>query len=256
MYFKPEVAVTDWQDVLNFINSHPLGLLTTAIPFPGQSTIQASHLPFTFTSPYDTPTANPISVSHNTEGVFNLDSNTDLGTLQCHLARANPQAKALLSLSSTSKEEVLVVFGDSSNGDGYISPQWYKETKPRTGKVVPTWNYSELQLYGVATVLPSPHGIVTELTNLHEGRYVEKVGKGEGEEWRVSDAPKGYIDVLKRAIVGVEIKVTKIGFKLKMSRDKGEVDRKGVVEGLEGLKTEGAMRIAETVERLGAYKKT
>lgn len=151
---------------------------------------------------------------------------------------------------------MLVVFGDSSNGDGYISPQWYKETKPRTGKVVPTWNYSELQLYGVATVLPSPHGIVTELTNLHEGRYVEKVGKGEGEEWRVSDAPKGYIDVLKRAIVGVEIKVTKIGFKLKMSRDKGEVDRKGVVEGLEGLKTEGAMRIAETVERLGAYKKT
>lgn len=263
MYLRPEVIVSDWKAVERFLSTHSLGLLTTAIPLSGQSTIQASHLPFTFHPPSSPPlTAQEITPStslsaNSLHGTWNASDGTCLGTLQCHLARANPQAKALLhhfQSQPNSQEEVLVVFSDPLNGAGYISPQWYVETKPATGKTVPTWNYSELQIYGQISQL-SPEGLSTlvrDLSDKHEREYVDKVGKED--VWKVEDAPKRYIELLEKAIVGMEVKVTKVGFKVKMSKEKVEADRTGVVEGLREVGGDAA-RVADLVESLGPVKK-
>ncbi|EST09850.1 Transcriptional regulator PAI 2-type [Kalmanozyma brasiliensis GHG001] len=259
MYLRPEVIVSDWSAVERFLRTHALGLLTTAIPHAGQSTIQASHLPFHFVPPSSPPqtiqeTSSASLSSNSILGTWNCSANQDLGLLRCHLARANPQAKALLAyFEQHESEEVLIVFTDPHNDDGYITPQWYIETKPSTAKTVPTWNYSELQVYGSIHPLPREglSRLIRDLSNTHEQSYVDKVGKNE--TWKVEDAPEKYIDLLERAIVGFEVRVTKVGFKCKMSREKGEGDRQGVIDGLRSV---GQNELAELTERLGPMKKT
>ncbi|SPO20790.1 related to transcriptional regulator [Ustilago trichophora] len=266
MYLRPETVVNDWSQVEHFIRSNPLGLLTTSIPLSGQSTIQASHLPFLFTSPVETPCCSSELSNTLKNSVGGIWNQGDLGLLRCHLSRSNPQAKALLSRfnhqgnrndAKIEKEEVLVIFSDPNNQFGYISPQWYKSTKPSSGKTVPTWNYSELQLYGHISLI-SPSEIVRHLSDTHEHLLAEKLGKNSNQQiWSLDDAPKSYIQVLERAIIGLEIKITKIGFKMKMSREKNEGDRKGVLEGLRGVpaeKGEGEAKVADLVERLGPMK--
>ncbi|GAK62447.1 uncharacterized protein PAN0_001d0647 [Moesziomyces antarcticus] len=248
MYLRPEVEVTDWEVVEQFLANHPLGLLTTAIAVSGQPTIQASHAPFLFTPPSQHPIKNDKWTS--TSGTWSRDGDNDLGVLRCHLARANPQAKVLLA--ATSSDEILVVFSDPTNQAGYISPQWYIETKPATAKTVPTWNYSELQIYGHARIVPTEQ-VVEDLSDLHENRLVEANPKSH--VWKVSDAPEAYIKRLHAAIVGIEITITSVACKFKMSRDKNDADRQGVVEGLKGAGNDAADKIADTVQRLGSFKK-
>ncbi|CDR98660.1 uncharacterized protein SPSC_02461 [Sporisorium scitamineum] len=257
MYMRPETVVSDWDAVESFLSEHSLGLLTTAIPLSGQSTLQSSHLPFLFLPPSTPPlTANATaSTSTNSvDGTWNCgpDGDVDLGKLQCHIARSNPQAKALLSVQAG--EEVLVVFSSPLNQAGYMSPQWYLETKPSTAKTVPTWNYSELQIYG--TISPTPPAVLSQIVrrlgDKHERKYADKVGTAQ--VWTVDDAPPKYIELLERAIVGFEVKITKVGFKMKMSREKSVGDRKGVLEGLRRVGGE-AGEVADLVERLGPMKK-
>lgn len=265
MYLRPEVIVSDWNAVERFLFTNSLGLLTTSIPLTGQSTIQASHIPFHFVPPATQPPTTqeshsaPLS-SNSIHGTWNSDSGkVDLGKLRCHLTRANPQAKSLLSFFSSSpsstEQEVLIVFSDPVNQAGYISPQWYTETKPATGKVVPTWNYSELQIYGTISPLSSTalSQLVRDLSDTHEQKYVTKVGK-EGV-WKVEDAPEKYIEILERAIVGMEVTVTKVGFKCKMSQEKGEPDRQGVLAGLREVGGD-AQRMAALSQDLGPLNKT
>ncbi|TKY90456.1 hypothetical protein EX895_000454 [Sporisorium graminicola] len=257
MYMRPETVVSEWSAVEEFLGEHSLGLLTTAIPLAGQATLQASHLPFLFLPPgTPPPVAESVGTTSNNsvDGTWNSgpDDTLDLGRLQCHLARSNPQAKALLSLSAP--EEVLVVFSSPLNHAGYISPQWYTTTKPATAKTVPTWNYAELQVYG--RILPTDSATLAQITralsDTHERKYADQTQKAE--VWSVDDAPESYVRLLQRAIVGMQIKITKIGLKMKMSRDKGVGDREGVLEGLRGVGGE-AGRVADLVERLGPMKR-
>ncbi|SNX81535.1 related to transcriptional regulator [Melanopsichium pennsylvanicum] len=264
MYLRPETVVSDWTEVERFLEALPLGLLTTAIPLAGQPTIQASHLPLLFTPPSRAPATvaevsqTPISsTSTSFSGTWNSNPNSstnfDLGILRCHLSRGNPQAKALLSQAEqtcTENEEVLAVFSDPTNIAGYISPQWYKATKPDTGKVVPTWNYTELQLYGHPTIV-SPSQIVRDLSDKHEQLYANKVNKQE--KWKVEHAPREYTDLLERAIIGLEIKINRVGFKCKMSTEKAEGDRTGVIEGLRDLGGEAAI-MGDLVEKRASTK--
>ena len=255
MYLRPEVISTDWSDAVRFIESHHLGLLTTAIPLSGQPTIQATHIPFLFDAPGTAPTTAVENINNiatnSTTGIWN---GGDLGKLRCHLARSNPQAKALLSVPelSLASEEILVVFSDPNNAAGYVTPQWYIETKPATAKTVPTWNYAELQLYGHAR-LTSPSQIVRDLSDQEEKKYADKTQNG-GKCWKVEDAPANYIEIKERAIVGVEITITKAAFKLKMSRENTNGDRKGVIDGLRQLGGHAEKEMADTVERLGPLK--
>jgi transcriptional regulator len=145
------------------------------------------------------------------------------GSLIGHLARANPQWK-----TADTSVEALAIF---SGPDGYITPSWY-ETKRETGKVVPTWNYVTIQVRGRISFQEDSdalRGIVTQLTERHEAE--------RAAPWAVADAPVDFIAGQLRAIVGLRLEITAISAKWKMSQNRSDADRAGVVE---GLRAEGA----------------
>ncbi|HEY5362576.1 MAG TPA: FMN-binding negative transcriptional regulator [Aestuariivirga sp.] len=149
---------------------------------------------------------------------FILDAvSAPFGVLSCHVARANRQWKNL------DGQNVLAVFQGPQT---YISPSLY-ETKRETGKVVPTWNYVMVQVKGVASVHEDHAWLSTQiraLTQTHEA--------GRSAPWAVDDAPEGYIESQMNGIVGIEIPISSIEGKWKMSQNRPEADRQGVAEGL------------------------
>lgn len=153
--------------------------------------------------------------------LFDADG-SEHGRLLGHLARANPQAR-----NSDPGFEALVIF----NGpDGYISPSMYP-TKEIAGEVVPTWNYTTVHASGPLVVHDDPTwtlDLVTRLTNHHEG-IVTAPG---AEAWEVSDAPDAFIEQNLRAIVGIEIPLTSLIGKSKLSQNRPEEDQAGVRRGL------------------------
>lgn len=154
------------------------------------------------------------------------------GTLRCHLARANPQWKALQQSA-----DCLVVF---QGADAYVTPSWYK-TKKDTGKVVPTWNYATVHAWGKARVVEDAAWLranVEAVTRQHE--HARPV------PWEVSDAPADFIDVMLRGIVGVEIEIARIEGKWKVSQNRPEADIVGVHRGMTvEQETEMAALVAE-----------
>lgn len=155
------------------------------------------------------------------------------GVLRCHVARANPQWKAL-----DGKPDALVVFQGAQH---YIHPGWYV-TKRETGKVVPTWNYTMVQVQGVAHVMDDAQWLgrqIRDLTDLMEGGYPKS--------WAVDDAPAPFIDAQVRGIVGIEIAITSIIGKWKVSQNRSEADREGVVAGLDALQDEEARAMSRLV---------
>src|SRR3954468_24224395 len=163
-----------------------------------------------------------------------------LGTLKAHLARANPQWRELDPAA-----EALVIF---QGAESYITPSWY-ETKRETGKVVPTWNYAVVHAYGRIAVKDDEAWLrrhIAELTALNE--------RDRAEPWAVTDAPETFVAAMARAIVGMEIEVARIEGKWKVSQNRPEADRRGVVAGLRAEDSEPARAMAELVEAFGAAK--
>lgn len=139
-------------------------------------------------------------------------------TVIAHLARANDHWKSI----GPGQPTLLVVTGPQA----YVSPTWYA-SKAEHGKVVPTWNYSVVQLTGRATVHDDPNwvrGVVDELVERHEGQ--------RAAPWHTTDAPEKYVHGQLRAIVGVEIAVERVEAKAKLSQNRSDADREGVVRGL------------------------
>ena len=154
--------------------------------------------------------ANPIPCLIYPEG--------DLGTLRLHLARANPQLAELQLV-----EEALVVF---HGPQGYITPAWYA-TKGETGKVVPTWNYLAVHVWGKPAVTEDAAWLrrqVSDLTNFQE--------HGRLEPWAVSDAPDDYVAAQLKGITGVEIPIARMEGKWKLSQNRSAEDRRSVIQGL------------------------
>jgi len=138
--------------------------------------------------------------------------------LRGHVARANSVATRV-----TAGEEVLVVF---RGADHYISPSWY-EAKRIDGKVVPTWNYSLVQVRGRISWFDAPdrvRAIVDDLTRTQESP--------RAAPWSVDDAPADYLATMLRAIVGFEIDVESMSGKFKASQNRSAADRRGVAGGL------------------------
>jgi transcriptional regulator len=155
------------------------------------------------------------------------------GALLGHVARANPQWK-----TADRSVEALAIF---SGPDAYISPGWY-ETKRQTGKVVPTWNYVTIQVRGRISFVEEPQElleIVRRLTELHEN--------GRDAPWAVADAPADFIASQLRAIVGLRLEITEITGKWKMSQNRSEADRAGVIEGLRAEGAPAADAVADLV---------
>jgi transcriptional regulator len=245
MYLRPVHTSLDTPALHAFIHSNPLGVLTTAIKSPDFPTIQSSHIPWVLSPPSST---NPSS----------------LAKLRGHIARANPQAKALIAAANSQgalptgtvlDDEVMVLFTSPTNH--YITPNFYVETKPATGKVVPTWNYAAVQCYGKITVHSSTSGagfLKEQLRDLSALCEQGQMGYGDEEAWKVEEAPESYVGLLSKAIVGVEIEVERIAGKWKMSQELGEGDREGVIRGFEALGTERGADIARVVAERAALK--
>ena len=140
------------------------------------------------------------------------------GTLYGHVARGNLQWRD----TRTGSEALAIFLGP----DAYITPRWY-ETKKENGKVVPTWDYVAIHVRGPITFFHDTtriRDVVTRLTNKHES--------GASDPWEVSDAPRDYIESQLKSIVGFEVAVSRIDGKWKMSQNRPDADRMGVVRGL------------------------
>jgi transcriptional regulator len=157
--------------------------------------------------------------------------------LVMHMAKANRHWRSIEPASPA----LAVVTGP----EAYVSPAWYA-TKAEHGKVVPTWNYSAVHFTGRVTVNHDTDWLreaVTWLTDLHEAR---REASGH-ESWSVDDAPERYVDGQLRAIVGVEFVVEQVEAKAKLSQNRSEADRVGVVA---GLRTEGGARERLMADRM------
>jgi transcriptional regulator len=157
-------------------------------------------------------------------------------TVIAHMAKANPQWRNIDGDSPA----LLICSGP----EAYISPSWYA-SKVEHGRVVPTWNYSAVHLTGTVRVHSDPEwlrGAVEDLTSLHEGH--------RGQPWRVTDAPDTYIDGQLGGIVGLEISVTRVDAKAKLSQNKSEDDQRGVIAGLHAENQAGAEAVACEMSRL------
>ena len=140
----------------------------------------------------------------------------DHGTLLGHVARNNDQWR-LPPLG----EALAIVRGP----DGYVSPGWYA-SKAEHGRVVPTWNYVTAHVYGELIVHDEPgwlRDLVDRLTVKHEA--------AQARPWAATDAPAAYIAGQLRAIVGVELRISRIEAKAKLSQNRPVADIAGVVDG-------------------------
>jgi transcriptional regulator len=141
------------------------------------------------------------------------------GKLQGHVARANPLWKA-----GNVAGEVLVIFqGD----DSYISPSGYA-TKAEHGKVVPTWNYAAVHAYGELRVIDDPHWIFAQISALTAANEAALP-----QPWAVTDAPADYIEKMLGAIVGIEISITRLLGKWKVSQNQPAVNQASLIAALE-----------------------
>ncbi len=140
------------------------------------------------------------------------------GVLRAHVARSNPVWKDVRDGA-----EVLVIFRAE---DAYVTPNWYP-TKHEFHKQVPTWNYRVVHVHGTITIHDDAaflRGLVGRLTLTHEA--------SQPVPWRMDDAPKDYIAAMLKAIVGLEIQITRLVGKFKLSQNRELRDRLSLGEAL------------------------
>ena len=196
MYIPKANEETRLEVLHDLIESHPLASLITM----GPEGLFASHLPMVLERK---------SAKH--------------GVLKAHLSRANTQWRDFRP-----EIQALAIF---SGPEHYISPSWYPEKK-ETGKVVPTWNYAVVHVYGTLKVIEDPAWLLEHLnalTTVNESAFPKP--------WQVSDAPADYVASLLKGIVGLELPIERIEGKWKASQNQPEHNRAGVIEGLEQLNT-------------------
>ncbi|CAI0849061.1 FMN-binding negative transcriptional regulator [Serratia quinivorans] len=207
MYQPASFRDDSLESQIALVRAHPLGMLISY----GEQGLVADPLPF----------------------LIDADEQGNI-VLRAHLSRTNPHWSLLQTL-----QECLVVF---QGREGYVSPGWY-ETKRQTGKVVPTWNYSVVQLRGVPRVTEDAGWLRQQLdglTALQEGR--------QPEPWHIGDAPANYIAAQIRGIVGIEIAVTHREGKWKMSQNRNAEDVEGVIAALRAGDVD-QQQLADEVER-------
>ena len=173
----------------------------------GADGLDADHIPFEF---------EPAEGTH--------------GVLLAHVARANP-----LWQRCPTGSQVMVVF---RGAQAYISPNWYP-SKHEAHRQVPTWNYEVVHAHGKLTVHDDERfvrGIVARLTRRHEA--------AEPRPWKIGDSSPEFIDSMLRNIVGIEIAVTSLACKVKLSQNKEARDRQGAAEQLEAR---GSVELASSM---------
>jgi transcriptional regulator len=218
--YQPSHFVESRPEVLHrLVREHPFGMLVT----DGATGLAANGMPF----------------------LLDADPAGGPGVLRAHVARANPVWK-----EARTDRESLVVFQGTQ---GYVSPAWYP-SKAEHGKVVPTWNYIVVQGRGTVRFVDDKawlRAFVGRLTDTHEAGRLEAEGGRGAPAWAVSDAPDDYVEAMLKAIVGVEIPLSSLVGKWKMSQNRSRADRDGVAAGLGDWPGEEAAAMAQAVRDAG-----
>jgi transcriptional regulator len=154
-------------------------------------------------------------------------SKGDQGTLYAHVARANPQWQTI------TQGEAMAVF---QGPHGYISPSWYK-----THPAVPTWNYAAAHVYGRVAFIDDTAKLEAMMHKL-----VARYESQRPQPWTLAGVPQKFIDGMLKGIVGLEMTVTRIDGKWKLSQNRSTTDRRSVIAALGDSEYEGD-------RTLGAY---
>jgi transcriptional regulator len=232
MYLPRHFTVTDLAQIAGFVDA---ALSADLVTFDGAKPV-STLLPVIWDRPASLADAavgagTAAGASAEVSSGIGAGGEVSYGRLLGHVAIANDQWKT----AQPGAQALAIVHGPQA----YISPSWY-ESKARHGRVVPTWNYEVVHLTGTIAFHQETEwlrALVTRLTQRHE--------RGRHHPWAVSDAPPEYIDGQLRAIVGVELAITSIEAKQKLSQNRSELDRGGVVAGLRGVPGPGPAAIAE-----------
>lgn len=204
MYMPKHFAEPRIEVMHDLMREQPLATLITHSP----AGLDANHVPLNFVA-----------------------NGSPFGTLQGHIARANP-----LWTEIANGIDVLAVF----NGPhAYISPSWYA-TKAQTGKAVPTWNYAVVHAHGTLRVINDEAWLRTQIEALtvhHEASLPHP--------WSVSDAPADYTEKMIAAVIGIEIKITRLTGKWKTSQNQPAENQAGIIE---ALRCNGNSAMADLVE--------
>ena len=162
------------------------------------------------------------------------DDGSEFGLLKGHISRGNAQWHDFVPTV-----DALAIF---SGHQHYISPNWYPG-KIEHGKEVPTWNYAVVHAYGSLKAIEDEQWLLTflnRLTDVHEA--------SSPVPWKVSDAPADFIQTLLHGIVGLELPIRRLEGKWKVSQNRTEEERKGVIEGLAKLDTNESRAMKALVE--------
>jgi transcriptional regulator len=208
MYIPRHNAETRVPVLHRLIRANPLAALVTL----NASGLIASHIPM-------------VLEAGATEAEF--------GTLRGHVSLANSQWR---ELSETT--DALAIFAGPHH---YISTEWYPGTY-EDGKEVPTWNYAVVHACGPVRVIHDAAWLlahVSTLTDEHEA--------GMPKPWKVGDAPQDFIASQLKGIVGLEIQIRGLEGKWKVSQNRTQAERKGVIAGLAQLDTPGSLAMSEMV---------
>ena len=165
------------------------------------------------------------TITANLDGSFEINHlplmlSADKTKLYGHIARVNPLSKIA---ASTNNQVVAIFHGPNA----YVTPAWYP-SKKETGKVVPTWNYAVVHAQGSIKLIDDAQWLrnhVAQMTNIHEPTYQS--------DWKLDDAPEEYVQMMLKAIVGIEIEIHSLIGKFKLSQNRPPEDYAAVVDTLE-----------------------
>ncbi|MBM86430.1 MAG: transcriptional regulator [Rhodospirillaceae bacterium] len=209
MYQPGHFEETRLEILHDLISAHPLATLVTL--YNGK--LSANHIPF----------------------VIDREAGT-LGTLRCHVAKNNAVWKEI----ELESNESLVIF---QGPEAYITPSWYA-SKKKHGKVVPTWNYAAVHAHGTVKVTNDPAWLDNQLVTLTDQQEATRP-----VPWEVSDAPEDFVSQQKRGVVGMELPITRIEGKWKVSQNRPKKDRKGVINGLREEQSDSSLSMSSLVEK-------
>ena len=212
VYLPPLFSETRTELLIEHIERHEFGLLVSQ---GGQGTdggLIASQIPFL------------------------VERRDDRLYLLGHVARANPQADDLADDFASAGEALAIFQGPHA----YISPSWYG-----TGPAVPTWNYATVHAYGAARAIRDRgwlHDLVDRLSERHEA-------KEPAPPWRMRDLPEAYLASMLEGIVGIEIAVTRLEGKFKLSQNRPAADRPRIIAALERREDTDSRGVAQLMRQ-------
>lgn len=209
MYAQPAFRMDDQAEMAALIAARPFATLVVS----GENGPMAAHIPM----------------------ILNRDADGNAVTLEGHVARGNPVA-----VIATTAARALAIF---NGADAYVTPSLYL-SKREHGKVVPTWNYMAVHVTGSIEAFNDAGALLAQVN-----RITDMMEQPAAVPWKVSDAPDDYVTKLLNAITGVRLNVERIEGIAKLSQNRPEGDRAGVLNGFLHSPDHAARELAAEIQK-------